>query len=117
MNDEEPQHEDFAQVLADLMADYEVNGTQVAEAIGVSTSTVNTWLHRKRTPRPEAIAKLAGRYPRYSVKRLSDAAGRKAPGPVSPDRAQRLLEIFEGLTEEQQEIMEIQARALRESNR
>ncbi|WP_372352604.1 helix-turn-helix domain-containing protein [Streptomyces sp. KL116D] len=109
--------EDFAQVLAELMTEYKVNGSRVAEAIDVSVSTVNTWLHRKRTPRHDAIVRLSSRYPKYSVKRLSDAAGRKAPGPISPDRAERLLELFQGLTEQQQEVMEIQAKALRDSNR
>ncbi|MHC5259861.1 helix-turn-helix domain-containing protein [Streptomyces sp. UC4497] len=115
MKTEEP-HEDFAQVLAELMDQNNLDGSKLARRIGVSTSTVNTWIHRKRTPRDDAIRKLADAFPSFSVKRLSDAAGRKAPGPLSPDRVERLMELFAGLTEDQQEMMEIQAKALRDSN-
>jgi transcriptional regulator with XRE-family HTH domain len=116
VTNEETPGPDFAQVLADLMDDYKVNGSEVARRIGVHHSTVATWLHRTRVPRNDAILKLAAEFPRYSVKVLTDAAGRKAPGPIAPERAERLLELFEGLTEEQQAMMEIQAKALRDSN-
>lgn len=116
MTNEEPQP-DFAQVLADLMDQYKVNGSEVARRIGVHVSTVNLWVHRSRTPRRDALLKLSEEFPDFTFKQLADAAGRKAPGIVAPDRAQRLLKYFEGLTEEQQEIMEIQAKALHDANR
>ncbi|MFD7774326.1 helix-turn-helix domain-containing protein [Streptomyces sp. NPDC059753] len=115
--DESPTSETFAQVLAELMTEYKVNGSEVARAIGVSVSTVNTWLHGKRTPRPDAIRQLAGAFPKYTETRLATAADRRMPGPLSTDAKERLLEVFEGLTAEQQEMLEIQARALRDSNR
>jgi transcriptional regulator with XRE-family HTH domain len=112
-----PPVEDFAQALAALKAEYKVNDSEVARAIGVSPATVNTWVHRKRVPRDDAIRKLAAAFPKYTVARLTDAAGRKAPGPLAPDAEARLLELFKGLTEEQQTMAEIQLKALRDSNR
>lgn len=112
-----PPVEDFAQVLAALKAEYQVSDSEIARRIDVSPATVNSWVHRKRTPRDDAIARLAAAFPKYTVKRLSDAAGRKAPGPLSPAAEERLLELFRGLTEEQQQMKEIEMRALRDSNR
>lgn len=112
-----PPAEDFAQALAALKAEYQVSDSEIARRIDVSPATVNSWVHRKRTPRDDAIARVSAAFPKFSVKRLSDAAGRKAPGPLTPDAELRLLELFRGLTEEQQEMTEIQLRALRDSNR
>lgn len=112
----EPAPEDFAQILARLMDDYGVSGSEVARRIDVSVSTVNTWVHRKRVPRGEAIKKLADAFPRFAETDLAAAAGRKAPGPLSPDRERRIMELIRGLTPEQQEIKEIELRALNEAN-
>ncbi|MEV7491470.1 helix-turn-helix domain-containing protein [Streptomyces anulatus] len=109
--------EDFAQLLARLKDTYKVNDSQIAESIGVSVSTVNTWVHRKRQPRPEALHKLASRYPKFSRAAIFAAAGRKTPGPISADAEERLLELFRGLTAEQQEMKELELRALNEYNR
>jgi len=114
---EETDPETFAQVLRALMADYGASGSDVARAIDSSPSTVSTWLAGKRTPRDDAIRKLHEAYPKYSVQRLTAAAGRKAPAPLSPDAKQRLLNVFDQLTEDQQRILEIQAKALADSNR
>lgn len=110
-------NETFAQVLAELMAAYKVNGSDVARAIDSSPSTVSTWLAGKRTPRDDAIRNLSAAYPKYSVQRLTAAAGRKAPAPLSPDAKQRLLELFDQLTEDQQRMLEIQAAAVVDSNK
>jgi transcriptional regulator with XRE-family HTH domain len=112
-----PPAEDFAQCLAALKSEYGVNDSEIARRIDVAPATVNTWVHRKRTPRDDAIARLAAAFPKFTVKRLSDAAGRKAPGPLAPEAEERLLALFKGLTEDQQAVMEIQLRALRDSNR
>lgn len=99
------------------MASYGVNGSDVARAIGGSPSTVSTWANGKKVPRDEMIRRVAEAYPRYSVQRLTAAAGRKAPAPLSPDARDRLLHVFDQLTKEQQEMLEIQAKALADSNR
>lgn len=109
--------EDFAQLLARLRDEYQVNDSQIAAAIGVSPSTMSTWVHRRRQPRPDALRKLAAHYPKFSEHEIFAAAGRKTPGPVSPAAEERLLELFRSLTAEQQESQEIQLRALAEHNR
>ncbi|MFJ4837115.1 helix-turn-helix domain-containing protein [Streptomyces sp. NPDC088746] len=109
--------EDLAQLLARLKDEYGVNDSQIATAVGVSVSTVNTWVHRKRQPRPDALRALAAAYPRFTEDQIFAAAGRKTPGPLSPAAEERLLELFRGLTAEQQEIKELELRALNEHNR
>lgn len=113
----EERTETFADVLADLMTRYGVSASDVARAIDGSPSTVSTWRHGKKVPRDEAIRRLSAAYPHYSVHRLTAAAGRKAPAPLAPDARERLLEVFDQLTEDQQRLLEIQARAVAESNR
>lgn len=109
--------EDFAQALAALRDAYDVTETEVARRIGVHVSTVNNWAHGKANPRAGAIRSLAREFPRFTEERLFAAVGRKAPGPASPERKARILAILDQLTEEQQEIMEIQAKAIADSNR
>ncbi len=109
--------EDLAQLLARLKDEYGVNDSQIAAAIGVSISTVNTWVHRKRQPRPDALRALAAAYPKFTEDQIFAAAGRKTPGPLSRTAEERLLELFRGLTAEQQEIKELELRALNEHNR
>ncbi|MDF2705564.1 MAG: hypothetical protein K0R62_1216 [Nonomuraea muscovyensis] len=109
--------ETFAQVIAELMAHYGVNGSDVARAIGGSPSTVSTWVNGKKVPRDETVRSLAEAYPAFSVQRLSAAAGRKAPAPLAPDARERLMGYLDRLTAEQQEMLEIQAKALADSNK
>lgn len=112
-----PLDEDFAQILKRLKSDYGVSDSEIARRIDVSVSAVNTWVHRKREPRPDAIRALAREFPKFSEDDLFAAAGREAPGPLSPAAEERLLELFRGLTPEQQKIKEIELRALNEANR
>ncbi len=114
---ENPHPEDFAQLLARLKDEYQVSDSEIARRIGVSVSTVNTWVHRKRTPRDDALRALAGEFPKFPEASLFAAVERKAPGPLSPDRAERILELIKGLTPEQQEMKEIELRALNDANR
>ncbi|MDJ0460653.1 helix-turn-helix domain-containing protein [Streptomyces sp. H27-C3] len=116
-NQENPHPEDFAQLLARLMDEYNLSGSEIARRIGVSVSTVNTWVHRKRTPRDDALRAIAREYPKFSEADLFAAVERKAPGPLSPDREARILELIRGLTAEQQEMKEIELRALNDANR
>ena len=115
--DETPTGEDFAQILKRLKDEYGgLSDSEVARRIGVSPATVNTWVHRKRVPRNEAITALHEAFPKFSREELSAAAGRKAPGPLSPDAEERILELYRGLTAEQQKMKEIEMRALRDAN-
>jgi transcriptional regulator with XRE-family HTH domain len=89
----------------------------VAKAVGVSSAAVGTWVHRKRKPRRAAVVALAKAYPKFTEERLFAALGREAPGPLDAAAEDRLLELFRELTTEQQEMKEIEMRAIAERNR
>ncbi|MFI2078632.1 winged helix-turn-helix transcriptional regulator [Streptomyces triculaminicus] len=113
--------EDLAQLIRLIEGDYDVSQSEIARRIGVSVSTVNTWAHRKRGrgrgPNPDTLRRLAAEFPRFSEERVFAAAGRKRPGPLSPDAEERVLEMFRRLTAEQQKITLAQMGALDEMNR
>jgi transcriptional regulator with XRE-family HTH domain len=112
-----PPAEDFAQALAALKDEYRASDTDIAKAVGVSSSAVGTWIHRKRKPRRAAVVALAAAYPKFTEERLFRALGREAPGPLDAAAEERLLDLFRELTAEQQEMKEIEMRALGERNR
>ena len=97
----------------------QLNQSEIARRIGVSPAAVSSWIRRKRGtgrgPNRETLVKLA-EVLGVSEQTVFDAAGRKTPGPVTRDREQRILELFKSLTVEQQEIIEIQMRALIDHN-
>lgn len=109
--------EDFAQALAALKEQYEVNDSDIARRIGVSSAAVGTWVHRQKKPRRPAVEALAREFPAFTVDRLNRALDRETPGPLSPEADERLMELFRELTAEQQEMKEIEMRALVERNR
>lgn len=111
-----PSSETLAQVLEELEAEYRVNDTRVAERIGAHVSTVNNWRLGKSQPRPAAIRALAQAYPKFTEARLFAAVGKRAPAPLSPDRREAVLGVFDRLTEEQQNMLLIQAQAVADSN-
>lgn len=117
----EERAEDFAQLIARLKVEYDVTESEIARRIGVHVSTVNNWAHRKRGgtrgPSKETLRKLAAEFPKLTEGEIFAAVGRKTPGPLAPDAKQRLLALFEELTEEQQRMKEIEIRAIVEDNR
>lgn len=112
---------DFAQLLKLIKDTYQVSESEIARRIGVSAAAVNSWVRRTRGggrgPKPENLRKLSQAFPKFSEDVVFAAAGRKAPGPLSPDARERLLALFEGLTAEQQRSFEVQIRALVDDNR
>lgn len=112
-----PLEEDFAQILKRIKSTYDVTDVEVARRAGVSPSAVHTWTHRKRQPRDEQIKAVAAAFPEFSEAELFAAAGRKTPGPLAPDAAERILELIRGLTAEQQKMTEAQLKAWNELNR
>lgn len=120
MEDQE-RTEDFAQLLARLKDHYGVNESEIARRIGVAPATVNSWTNRtrggKRGVRPSSIRALAEAFPNFTEDEIFRAAGRETPGPVSADAEARILELYRGLTEEQQRMKEVEMRALNEMNR
>lgn len=108
--------ETFAQVLAALKDAYGVSDSEVARRIGAHVSTVNTWAHGKANPRAAAIRALAAAFPRFTEERLFASVGKRAPAPLKADRREAVLQVFDRLTEEQQEMLLIQARAVADTN-
>ncbi|MEV6046073.1 helix-turn-helix domain-containing protein [Streptomyces xanthochromogenes] len=117
----EGQHEDFADLLKRLKLTYDVNESEIARALNIAPATVNAWVNRKRGtgrgPRPDTLRALADAFPRFTVAEIFAATGRKAPGPLAPEAEARLLELFRELTPEQQQMKEIEMKALRDANR
>lgn len=116
MNDVNAEQPDIADLITRIKSRHDVTETEIAKRIGVHVSTVNNWVHRKSTPRPDAIHALAREFPEHSTEKIFAAAGRKAPGRISPEVEQRLLQLFKSLTVEQQQLLEIQVRGLVEHN-
>lgn len=108
--------ETFAQVLAAIKDEYKVNDSEIARRIGAHVSTVNNWAHGKANPRAAAIRTIAAEFPKFTEVRLFAAIGKRAPAPLAPDRRDAVLREFDRLTEEQQEMLLIQARAVADSN-
>ncbi|GGP55494.1 helix-turn-helix domain-containing protein [Streptomyces abikoensis] len=113
--------EDLAHLIRLIADHYQVSQSEIARRVGVSVSAVNTWVNRKRGghrgPSADTLRKLAAAFPAFTEERIFAAAGRKRPGPLSPDAEQRILKLFRELTEEQQVITEAQMRALGDLNR
>lgn len=112
--------EDLAQLLARLKAERDLSDSEIARRIGVATSTVNAWLHRKRgTGRGPAQKNLEALAREFNLNRdaVFRAAARTSPGPLTPEREARILELYRGLTEEQQRAKEVEMAALNEMNR
>lgn len=116
METPDPADETFAQALAALKDEYGVNDSQIAKRIGAHVSTVNNWAHGKANPRAGAIRALAAEFPAFTEARLFAAVGKRAPAPLTPDGRDAVLDVFDRLTEEQQQMLLIQARAVADSN-
>lgn len=119
--DNQERTEDLAQLLARLKDTYGVSDSEIARRIGVAPATVNAWVHRRRGGgrgvKRESLHALAREFPKFREDEIFAAAGREAPGPLSPDAEARILELWRGLTEEQQRAKEVEMRALNEMNR
>lgn len=113
--------EDLAQLLARLKDTYGVNDSEIARRIGVSPATVNAWIHRRRGGgrgvKRESLQALAREFPKFTEEEIFAAAGRESPGPLSPESEARILELYRGMTEEQQRLIEAQMRAVNDLNR
>lgn len=118
METSEHHGETFAQLIARIKATYRVAEPEIARRIGVSTSTVNNWINGViLTPRVSALRKLADEFPKITADEIFNAVGRPAPGPLSPEREERLLDVFRRLTGEQQDFIETSAHVFDERNR
>lgn len=113
--------ENLAQLIKAIRGEYDVSESEIARRIGAAPATVNSWTHGKRGgkrgPNLEKLRALHAAFPKFSEERIFAAARREAPGPLDGDAEQRLLDLFRGLTEEQQRAKLIEMRALNESNK
>ena len=120
-NQEQQPVEDLAQLIARLKDTYGVNDSEIARRIGVAPATVNSWVHRlrggTRGPNRKSLSALARAFPKFTEAQIFAAAGRATPGPLSSDARERILALIEELTEDQQEMTEVQIRAVVERNR
>lgn len=105
-------------MIARLKDTYSVSESEIARRLGVSITTVNNWVHRRRVaPRRATMEKIAEEFPKFTREELFAAVGRTTPGPLSPEANERLQAYFEELTEEQRKLFEVQLKATVEYNR
>lgn len=115
-----PPTEDLAQLIQWIKDETGDSESAIARRIDVAPATVNAWVHRTRGgtrgPNRMTLDRLVVKY-QLPEARVYAAARRKAPGPLAEDAKDRLLALFEELTEEQQRAKEVELRALVEYNR
>lgn len=119
MTDQE-RTEDLAQLLARLKDEQTLSDSEIARRIGVAPATVNAWVHRKRgTGRGPAQKNLEALIREFRLDRdaVFRAAARTSPGPYDAEAEARVLELYRGLTKDQQRAKEVEMRALNEMNR
>lgn len=107
--------ETFAQVIVAIKRDQDISEPAIADRIGVHVSTVNTWANGKAIPRNATVLALGEAYPKFR-ERLLAAVGRRVPPPQTEDGRERVLRVFDRLTEEQRQMFLIQAEAVADSN-
>lgn len=82
---------------------------------------MNSWVHRKRGggrgPKRETLQALAREFPKLTADEIFRAAGRQSPGPLTDEAEARILELYRGLTADQQRMKEVEMRALNDLNR
>lgn len=113
--------EDLAQLLARLKSTHGVNNSEISRRIGVSAATVSSWVNRTRGtgrgPNRDNLRALHDAFPDFTEDEIFAAAGRQSPGPYDEDAEARVLELYRGLTADQQRAKEVEMRALGEMNR
>jgi transcriptional regulator with XRE-family HTH domain len=120
-DDQSARVEDLAQLIIRIKDTYRVSGSEIARRIDVRAATVSAWVNRTRGnvrgPNRETLRRLAHEFPKFTEAEIFAAAGRKTPGPLSPEAEERIQELYRELTAEQQAIVETQMRALTEMNK
>lgn len=113
--------EDLAQLIKRICDEYDINQSELARRIGRHPSAVNNWVNRRRGssrgPNRDTLQRIVQEFPKFTEERVFAAARRLPPAPLTPEARERLLKLFDELTEEQQRMMELQVRAVAEGNR
>ncbi|MGW2985421.1 helix-turn-helix domain-containing protein [Streptomyces goshikiensis] len=119
-HDDETVGEDLAQLIKRLKDHYGVNESQIARAIDSPPQTVNAWVRRTRGtgrgPSPKKLRALAAAFPAFTEAEIFAAAGRTAPGDLTPEARDRILKLIDELTPEQQSLAEATLRAWAATN-
>lgn len=103
--------ETLSSLLQRAFAEYpELLQKDVAERAGIPLQTLNSWTLGTRGAggriKSEVLRALANALPsEYTVARVHQAAGRRAPGPLNVERREKLNSIFDELTEKQQRAL------------
>lgn len=100
--------EDLAALLKRLLAEKDKSQAWLAAETGIPLATINAWIVGRRAPKgtagTESLRKLAealGSTP----KEMFEATGRRAPGPLSQEREEKLLRIYRALSTEGQRAL------------
>jgi transcriptional regulator with XRE-family HTH domain len=100
--------EDLAALLKRILAEKDKSQAWLATETGIPLATVNAWVVGRRAPKgesgTESLRKLAVALG-VTPKLMFEAAGRRAPGPLSEEREAKLLRIYRALPVEGQRML------------
>jgi transcriptional regulator with XRE-family HTH domain len=93
--------ENLAALLSRLLGKRGISQARLAEETGIPLATLNTWVRGKRTPSGASGAtalRALAQHLDATPAEFFEAAGRRAPGPLSEEREEKLLQIYRGLS-------------------
>ena len=92
----------FSERLAGLIGPARGSATRLSEAVGVSRSVVNEWLHDRKRPSMENIISLAEYFSVTTDYLLCMPNANKVPAPGMTENGREMLELFGQLSERDQ---------------
>lgn len=95
----------FPERLAELIGPARGSASRLSEAVGVSRSVVNEWLHDRKRPSMENIISLAEYFSVTTDYLLCVTNANKAPVPGLTENGREMLELFAQLPERDQLLL------------
>lgn len=95
----------FPERLAELIGPSRGSASRLSEAVGVSRSVVNEWLHDRKRPSMENIISLAQYFSVTTDYLLCVTNANKAPAPGLTENGREMLELFDQLSEREQLLL------------
>lgn len=95
----------FPERLAELIGPSRGSASRLSEAVGVSRSVVNEWLHDRKRPSMENIISLAQYFSVTTDYLLCVTNANKAPAPGLTENGRVMLELFNQLPERDQLLL------------
>ena len=92
----------FSERLSDLIGPVRGSAARLSEALGVSRSVVNDWLHDKKKPSMENIIAMSEYFSVSTDYLLCITNANKEPAPEISRNGLEMLELFELLSERDQ---------------